>query len=245
MYINIVYKEEIDSTNDEAKRQGDAGAPEGTLVICETQTKGRGRMGRSWASPQEGLYMSLLLRPALTREKAGLITLITAVAVTQALRNFGVDAGIKWPNDVVVNGKKVCGILTEMHGDDDYYVVVGIGVNVNTREFDPELKDRATSMYLETENEFNKWAVRDLILWLFTGMYEDLQDNFGLGEIKDTYNMLLVHNEQPVVIIKNGEETECMCYGISDSGGLIIERGGRRQELISGEISVRGIYGYV
>ena len=137
---NLEIYDIIDSTNNRARELALADAPEGTLIVAETQLKGRGRLGRSWISPKgKGIWMSLVLRPDIPPDKAPGITTLVAVAIRRVLNQLtGLDIGIKWPNDIIVNGRKVCGILTEMHGDMDkiYYIVVGIGINANLEESD-------------------------------------------------------------------------------------------------------------
>ncbi len=136
---NLVFLEQVDSTNEEAKRQAEKGAPDGTLVAAAEQSAGKGRRGRTWISEKgTGVWMSLLLRPDFPPECASMLTLVAAMAVEKGIsRVTGVDGQIKWPNDVVIEGKKVCGILTEMSTEMEciHYVVVGIGINVGTEGF--------------------------------------------------------------------------------------------------------------
>ena len=148
----IVFKESVESTQKEAHQIAEE-AEEGTLVIAEEQTAGRGRMARPWQSPKyTGVWMSIILKPELPPFKAPQFTLITAVAVTEAIRDAaGVMPSIKWPNDLLLNGKKLTGILTEMQADSDHIrsIIIGIGVNVNQREFPEELAQIATSIAIE------------------------------------------------------------------------------------------------
>jgi len=148
---DIVYFTETDSTNTRAKDLAARGAPEGTLVISERQTKGRGRKGRSWFSPsQGGIYTSLILRPSISPSEAPKITLLSAVVVAETLRSLtGLSAIIKWPNDILINGKKIAGILTEMSTEMDAidYIVVGLGLNVNTPDFPDDIREKATSIF--------------------------------------------------------------------------------------------------
>lgn len=143
--------ESVASTNDLCHVWAQEGAPEGALVAAETQTKGRGRLGRSWHLPKgKGLAFSLLLRPPLSPNRTSLLTLASAVGVALALEDEGAKPGIKWPNDVELNGRKVCGILTEAQADPDrlQYAVVGVGINVNVDpgDFPSDLKDRAIGL---------------------------------------------------------------------------------------------------
>src|SRR4030042_3752887 len=174
----IHHFETLPSTNDLAKELGSRNAPEGTLVVAESQSRGRGRLGRDWDSPPGlGLYVSLLLRPPLPPTEMPRITLTVAVAVVRALkRAAGVAPGIKWPNDLLVQGKKVGGILTEMETESDRnrHLVGGLGLNVNNREFPPPLHLTATSLALATGASFS----RRLILQAWLEDFEALYDLF-------------------------------------------------------------------
>lgn len=148
----ILHFEETDSTNARARELADQGAPEGTLVVAERQTQGRGRKGRIWFSPPgAGIYASLILRPSIPPHEATRITFVTAVAAAEALLHLtDLNVRIKWPNDILVNGKKVAGILTEIsteRGAVDY-AVVGLGMNVNTPGFPDDISERATSILI-------------------------------------------------------------------------------------------------
>ena len=162
----VVYYDETDSTNNEAKRAAERdNAADGTLYITESQTGGRGRRGRNWVSPAgSGIWMSLLLRPDIAPVNASMLTIVAAMAVQEAIHKVLTEDGhvaecrIKWPNDIVLNKKKVCGILTEMSAEMDYihYVVIGMGINVNTTEFDDSIKATASSLYLETGDHLKR-----------------------------------------------------------------------------------------
>ena len=150
----VYYSREVDSTNTWAKRLAEESAPNGTLTTAETQTAGKGRRGRVWKSPEgTSVSMSILLYPDLEPAKAPMLTIVMGLAVVQGVqRALGVDTKIKWPNDAVLNGKKLCGILTEMSAQIDYinYVVIGTGINVNQMEFPEEIAEIATSLAIET-----------------------------------------------------------------------------------------------
>ena len=154
----IIHFKETDSTNARAKDFAIQGAPEGTLVVSERQTAGRGRKGRIWFSPPEaGIFASLILRPTLLPNEAPKITFVTAVAAAEALLHLtSLDVSIKWPNDILVNGKKIAGILTEISTEMDAidYVVVGIGMNINNPGFPDDIRERATSILIETKERF-------------------------------------------------------------------------------------------
>ncbi len=170
---NIITHDVVGSTMDEAFRLGMEGVPEGTLVCAETQTKGRGRLGRVWSSPKgKGVYCSLVLRPHLPPGQLAQLTLTAAVALAEALHNAsGVDVSIKWPNDILVGGKKLAGILTELRAETDQvnFVVVGIGININTSA--SQLVEGATSLKVEGGRSFNRVEVLQEILRSFEKWY--------------------------------------------------------------------------
>lgn len=236
--------EELDSTNRYLKELAAEGAPEGTVIIANRQSAGRGRLGRSFFSPGEkGIYMSILLRPDIPLERAVLITSMAAVAVAKAIeRVSGLEAKIKWVNDIFLNGKKVCGILTEAginaeKGTLDY-AVLGIGVNVGTMEFPEELKDIATSVSNECGVLVSKEALKDEILVELDQWYPTLSDGSFLEESKK--RSLLLGKE----ILVLDETAPGGCYpakavDINELGNLIIERNGEMVVLNSGEVSIR------
>ena len=156
----IIHLRETDSTNARAKESAIQGAPEGTLIVSESQTEGRGRKGRVWFSPSEaGIYASLILRPNIPPSEAPRITFLTAVSAAEALLALtSLEVTIKWPNDILVKGKKIAGILTEISAEMDAidYVVVGLGMNVNNPHLPDDIKEKATSVFIETGKRFHK-----------------------------------------------------------------------------------------
>ncbi len=176
----LVCLKETDSTNLQAKALAANGASEGTVVVAELQTHGRGRRGRSWFSPKgHNIYTSLILRPPMAPAQAPQITLMTAVAVARTLREAGLDAMIKWPNDILIQGKKIAGILTEISTDMDVvdYVVVGLGLNVNTpaEQIPEDIKDIATSAVIESGRRFSRVELLCAFLQNFEASYEQLK----------------------------------------------------------------------
>ncbi|MGB8955143.1 MAG: biotin--[acetyl-CoA-carboxylase] ligase, partial [Tumebacillaceae bacterium] len=190
---NIVYRDSIDSTNTLAQQLAREGAPDGTLVIADEQTAGRGRRGRQWFSPpHSGIWMSLVLRPQLPLQHAAQITLVAAVALSRALsRESGVEAGIKWPNDILFSSKKCCGILTEMHAEFDqiHHLVVGIGINVNVpqSDFPDELQSIATSLQAIKGERLSRAGVVRSVLNEFEPLYRRYVDGGGFGSIRDDW----------------------------------------------------------
>lgn len=245
---NVIYKEEIDSTNAEAKRQAEAGAPEGTLIIAERQLQGKGRKGRVWNSPEKtGIWMSFLLRPSMEPEKAASITLVTALAVSRAVEKMtGLRAEIKWPNDLVLNGKKICGILTEMSSGMEgiRYLVAGIGVNVNMDAFPAELPF-ATSLKIEGGREYPREELASSILTEFYACYQEFLKTESLQGLLKDYNDRLVNCGSQVQIIKEKETILGTARGVNEKGELLVETKSGLETVLSGEVSVRGVYGYV
>ncbi len=247
---NMVYFDETDSTNLRAKEAGDDGAEDGTLFIANRQRKGRGRRGRAWSSPKGStISMSLLLKPNASVEKVSSVTIIAALATANAVRKItGLDAKIKWPNDIVVNGKKVCGILTEMSSTDMTvrHIVVGIGINVSVMDFPDELADKATSLRLEGVENPSRNALIAEFLNNFEGLYNQFLAEENLEFIKKDYNKLLVNKGEQIFAISEDGTAEYKCLGLATNGGLAVEdAAGNMSTIISGEVSVRGIYGYV
>ena len=244
----FVFKE-TDSTNIQAKAGGEKGESHGTLYVAGSQSAGRGRRGRSWESPAgESIYMSLLLRPELPPVKAPMLTLVMALAVARAIREqTGAEALIKWPNDIVVQGRKICGILTEMSTEMTWinYVVIGIGINVNQNEFPEELKDCASSLKMETGRRFRRSHLIAAVMEHFEMYYEQFLQEGSLAGFRKEYNELLVNKDRQVKILEPGNHYEAYALGINDTGELIVEKeDGSVQNIFAGEVSVRGIYGY-
>ena len=251
----VVYAPEIDSTNNEAKRNAENGAKDGTLYITESQTGGRGRRGRQWVSPSgSGIWMTLLLRPQINPANASMLTIVAAMAVTMAIRRAVAETGadvechIKWPNDVVINKKKVCGILTEMSAELDciHYVVIGIGINVNTTEFADEIKETASSLFVETGKNIKRSRIVALFAEEFTKYYQKFLNTGDLSGLVQDYNEMLINAGRQVRICDAKEEFTGVAAGIDSHGKLLVTKEDGTQAVISaGEVSVRGLYGYV
>ncbi len=245
----IIYLPVTDSTNTQAKKMGEEGAEHGTLVVTQCQTAGRGRRGRSWESPEGNVYFTFLLRPEVEISRASMITLVAALAVAKAVDDVtGLDSKIKWPNDVVANGKKLCGILTESSSDLEYinYAVVGIGINVNQTAFPEEIAETASSLLLETGHTVGRGQLLGVFLNHFEQYYETFIQTEDMSGLRDVYNEKLVNCGREVKIIEKDRERVLKALGIDNDGGLVVENSeGERESIISGEVSVRGIYGYV
>lgn len=245
----IYYEAEIDSTNTKAMKLAEEGAPHGTIVVTDHQKNGRGRRGRSWESPAgEAIAMTFLLRPKIDPNNASMLTLIAAMAVARGIEDeTGLKAGIKWPNDVIINRKKVSGILTEMSAQADYvnHIVVGIGINVHIDKFPEELKNIATSILLELGIKINRAALIERICEYFEAYFEVFLQTEDLSAISKQYDAYMVNRNQPVKVLDPKDTYEGTARGITTRGELLVDTWESRRLVSSGEVSVRGIYGYI
>ncbi len=246
----VNFYDTVNSTNLRAKLDADNGAPEGALVVADMQTAGRGRRGRTWSSPAGlNVYFTLILKPQYVPDKASMVTLVMALAVAEGIRETcGVEAGIKWPNDIVANGKKVCGILTEMSVERDFihHVVIGVGINVGLQEFAPELAATATSLQAECGRNVPKAALVANIMKAFEKHYEVFRGKADLSGLIGSYNEMLVNRDREVRVLDPKGEYSGIARGINEVGELLVELpDGRVEKVYAGEVSVRGIYGYV
>lgn len=249
MDIRTQWYDELDSTNAEAQRLAAAGAAEGLLVVADTQRAGRGRRGRSWNSPPgDSISMTFLLRPEVPPDTAPVLTLVTALSVAEAINESKqVHVGIKWPNDLVIGGRKLCGILTEMQireGRIDH-VVIGIGINVNTKEFPGELQKTATSLFIENGHPTDRKELIQQIGTHFAKEYEQFCAEKGFSSFRGRYEQLSVNLGQEVQVLTGNERYFGRAEGINEWGELLITReDGTKEAIRAGEVSVRGIYGY-
>lgn len=245
----ICYFPVVDSTNTKAKQLAEEGYPAGTLVVAEQQEAGRGRRGRGWESPQgAGIFMTLLLKPEIEPNNASMLTLVAALAVSAAItKQTDRPAAIKWPNDIVMNGKKVCGILTEMSAQIDYvnHIVIGIGINVHNETFPEELSEMATSLYLETGEHLNRAELIEEIWENFERYYAIFLETQDLSGLVREYDAHLVNRNQVVKVLDPKEPFEGRARGITARGELIVDTWESRRLVSAGEVSVRGVYGYV
>lgn len=245
----IHYYETIDSTNTKAKELAEQGSPSGTLVVADQQVAGKGRRGRSWDSPPNtGIFMTILLKPEINPNHASMLTLVAALAVAEAINDVtGACARIKWPNDIVIGGKKICGILTEMSAQFDYIsnIVVGIGINVHNESFPEEISQVASSLFLECGQKFHRAFIIEKVLEHFEEYYEIFAETEDLTGLMNQYNSLLVNRGANVRVLDPKKPFEGKAMGITKKGELIVDTWEARRLVSSGEVSVRGIYGYV
>lgn len=242
--------EVLGSTNLQAKLDAENGAGHGALIVADMQTAGRGRRGRSWTSPPGiNVYYSLILKPEIIPDKAAMLTPLMSLAVSDGIRRTcGLKAMIKWPNDVVINGKKVCGILAEMSVERDFihYVVIGVGVNVGLQEFPEEIADMATCLQQECGEKVPRALLLVNIMHSFEEYYEVFLDRGDLSGLTDLYGGLLVNNNREVRVLDPKGEFQGTARGINELGELLVERAdGTVTVVYAGEVSVRGFYGYV
>ena len=240
---------EVGSTNDYLKEAARGGAPEGLAVLAERQTAGKGRLGRSFQSPAGlGLWMSVLLRPACPPERLPPVTALTAAACAEAIREVcGAEAGIKWPNDLVLDGRKLCGILTELEsGGEGLTLVIGIGLNVSQRreDFPPELRETAGSLAMLTGRDVPREVLAGAILRALDRMYRDLLAD-DLDAWRGAYRAACVNLGREVRILRPDREEQATALDVDRDFGLMVRLADGREEILrSGEVSVRGLSGY-
>lgn len=221
----------VKSTNLTAKEQADF--PEGSVFTAEAQTAGRGRLSRSWCSEEgAGIYMSILLKPQIDVGAVSCLTLLGGLAVCRAVSG----TGIKWPNDVTVEDKKLCGILTERLTTGE--VVVGIGVNVNNSAFPDEIAEIATSLYMEEGKRYDRCEVITKILNELDALYAEFLKG-GFSAVREEYIKHCVTLGRKIRVITPTGEYNAEAVGIAENGGLEIMRGGKTEVITSGEVSVR------
>ncbi len=243
---------EVDSTNTECKRQAMAGAPDGTVILADEQTAGKGRRGRSFLSPPGmGLYLSILWRPDCSPERLLPLTALTAVAACRAIERLGgVSPSVKWPNDLVMNGRKVCGILTEMslEGESGHveYVIAGIGINCRQRQedFPPELQETAGSLDMALPVTVRRADLAAALIEELDLLRRDVlfRPETWLEEYRDR----CLTTGSRVQVIRGDERREAEALSVDDRFGLTVRYdSGETETVRSGEVSVRGLYGYV
>ena len=246
----VLYFDTIDSTNTKAQELAEKGYPSGTLVVADKQESGKGRRGRSWVSPSgTGIFMTLMIKPDINPNNASMLTLVAALAVAKAITSVtGEEAMIKWPNDIVVNGKKVCGILTEMNAQFDYinHIVVGIGINVHNESFPEEISQMASSLMIEAGGKrFHRAQIIAETMSYFEQYYDTFLKTQDLSALVREYDELLVNRNKSVRVLDPKEPFDAKAMGITPKGELIVDTWESRKLVSSGEVSVRGIYGYV
>ena len=248
----ILHYDSVSSTNDLAKEYALSKEKAGLVIIGEEQVKGRGRRGRTWESPKgTGIWMSILLRPDLPPKDGPKFTLLSAVAVTKAIREVtGIEAKIKWPNDIIINNKKVCGILTEMNAEIDFinYVIIGIGINVNGKkeDFPEEVQDRAISLsQVKGQLVSRKDLVRSILKKIEDYYFQFIQAMDFMGILEEWKSLSCNLGKEVRATIK-GKEIIGLAIDINKDGSLLLKKNdGEIVEVIYGDVRVRGIDDYI
>lgn len=241
----IICHEEIDSTNNAAKRLAREGTAEGTVVVAESQTGGKGRLERQFFSPKgKGIWFSVVLRPKFLPQEAPKCTLMAAVAVARAMTEFGLKPGIKWPNDLLYDNKKLVGILTEMSAEMDgiNYIVIGTGINVNIapEEFPEELRDVATSLSQMKGANLPRVKFFQAVLRALDDLYAKVQVEGFAPVLKEwrQYSITL-GQEVKVIGVRDGEVFYGKAADIDDEGALLVDTAAGRQRVLAGDVSIR------
>ncbi len=227
------------------------GAAHGVVAVAGSQTKGRGRRGRNWNSPaDESVYMSIGLKPEFAPDRASMLTLVTALAVSRAIEKVSGlnNALIKWPNDIVIGGRKVCGILTELHLDGTKIedVIVGVGINLGASKFPEEIAQTATSLGAECGQTIEREELIASVLEYFEIYYEKFAEKCDMSTIMEEYVEKLANKDRNVRVLDPQGEYTGTARGINELGELLVEKeDGTMTAVYAGEVSVRGIYGYV
>lgn len=240
----IRYFDTTQSTNNEAKKLAAEGCPEGMLVVAECQNAGRGRLSRGWFSPAgKGIWMSVVLRPPFSPQEAPKCTLMAAVAVNNAIREIAhIDSGIKWPNDILYNGRKLVGILTEMNAEMDAinYVVIGMGINVNIdeSEFPEELSAIASSISAAAGYKIDRVGLLSAILKHLEKSYTEAVQN-GFGSLLDEWRAQSITLGQEVDVIGSNRNFSGIAVNIDDDGALLVKKGDSLERVLAGDVSIR------
>lgn len=249
-FKKICIYETIDSTNSEAKRLRINNNVDEALVIAQEQTQGKGRRGRNWISEYRvGIFTSMLLKPNIHPNEASMLTLVAGLAVVRAINKVtGLKPEIKWPNDVVINKHKICGILTEMSAEMDYinYVIVGIGINVNNTTFDQSIEALASSLKMVSGKEVSRLKLLTVLIAEFEALYEVFLINKDLGFMIEDYNQVCININREVKVIEREKVRIGIGKEVTKIGTLIVTDSRNKTFTVqAGEVSVRGIHGYV
>lgn len=242
----VIYLEATTSTNDIAKKLGMEGEKEGLVVVAEQQTSGRGRMGRSWSTHSgEAIAMTMLLKPDIPVNQGPSITPLLAISIVKALKDLiGIEVGIKWPNDIVLGSKKLCGILTEMSISNGKIncIIVGMGLNVNQESFEDEIKDIAISLRGFSGSYYKRKEILSSILNQFEINYEIFKKR-GIGAFRDDLKKYSILMGKDIEICDIGENLKGKAIDIGEDGSLIVELfDGKKINVISGEVTIKGYY---
>lgn len=245
----LIYFQSIGSTNDKAKELA-AKAEEGTVIVAEEQTSGKGRLGRSWSSPgRKGIYASIILKPDMEPFNAAKLTLLGAASVALALEDCGIESQIKWPNDIIIGGKKVAGILTEMSCELGIvnYIILGIGINVNqsVEELPPELVDKATSLRIAEGKAIKRKHLLAQVLNRLDELYVQLKETGDIEQALDICRERSAVIGKDIIVVQGRKQRPGHAVSINHDGELMVRFDEGLEQVISGEVSIRTEYGYV
>lgn len=238
---NYFYYPEIDSTNNLARALASGGYPEGTVVVAEMQTAGRGRSGRSWYSPaQQGIYLSIILRPAMPLREISRISLLAAVAVAETLEEMGLQPRIKWPNDILINNRKITGILAEaiIRMDNVEYLILGIGLNINNRieDFPEGFVTPPTSALAESDCNYSRSKILQVLLWRLEYHYKQMLEGRFAQTLEKAKSMSIVIGQEVSLDTINGVVAG-RAVDLDDNGFLLVrDQKGVINKVMSGEI---------
>lgn len=245
----LIHFQSIGSTNDKAKElAGDS--EEGTVIVAEEQTSGRGRLGRSWSSPgRKGIYASVILKPDMEPANAAKLTLLGAAAVALALADCGIEALIKWPNDIIIDGKKAAGILTEMSSELGIvnHIILGIGINVNqsVEEIPPELIDKAISLKAASGKPIQRKHLIALVLNRLDELYVQFKETGDMDHALDICRERSAVIGKDIIVIQGRKQRSGHAVSINHDGELMVRFEEGLEQVISGEVSIRTENGYV
>ncbi|HMM68851.1 MAG TPA: biotin--[acetyl-CoA-carboxylase] ligase [Gudongella oleilytica] len=245
----LIHFQSVGSTNDKAKELA-VKAEEGTVIVAEEQTSGKGRLGRSWSSPgRKGIYASIILKPDMEPFNAAKLTLLGAAAVALALEDCGIESQIKWPNDIIINGKKAAGILTEMSSELGIvnYIILGIGINVNqsVEELPPELMDRATSLMIAAGKAIQRKHLLAQVLNRLDELYAQFKETGDIDQALDICRERSAVIGKDIIVVQGRKQRPGHAVSINHDGELMVRFDEGLEQVISGEVSIRTEYGYI
>lgn len=241
----IYFYEQTDSTNNCIKALAREGKPEGVIAVAEMQTAAKGRRGKSWQSPKgTGVWFSILLKPNIMPSEAPILTLLAGLAVCRAIRQqTGLQSEIKWPNDILISGKKVCGILTELDAEMDsvHFVITGIGINVNIEEFPEELQQTATSLKIEKGQTISRKSIIKAVLEEFEKIYLQYEKECSFLPFRQEYKKYCINIGKELQVLSKQSFT-AKGIDITEQGELLVQKQtGEKVVVFSGEVSIRNI----
>jgi BirA family biotin operon repressor/biotin-[acetyl-CoA-carboxylase] ligase len=245
----LIHFDSLGSTNDKAKEMAN-GLEEGSVIVAEEQTAGKGRLGRSWSSPgRKGIYMSVILKPEGEPSHAAKLTLLGAAAVALAMEELGIDVKIKWPNDIILNGKKVAGILTEMSSELGIinYIVLGIGINVNQTidEIPEDIRNKATSLRIEEGKSIIRKQLLARVLNKLDELYIPFKDRGDMDNALEICRVKSAVIGKDIIVVQGRNERPGHAISINHDGELMVRFPEGVEKVISGEVSIRTEHGYI